>query len=800
MTTPRKDDNLDFLIDVVLPEEYGARGVFIVSGEKPADFCVVHSLVPRDLRRKGQKKNLSVSRSAHSSSRHVLDLKRLLKEVREREEKMICAAAAEEFISTVEEAPAVKQKIKISFPKINFNFKKWSEKFPRYGFNFSPALYRNLAGFVILCIVFVLPIKALTFYGSVAGNKEQIVNQGLLGFDQFKRGGERVSEANFAAALAEFQGARENFAAVENSLGQIGGIANRLVSALPVAGKFLEFGKDLSSLGENLSLAALDLTRGLTAFKNEQNWVARIGGLQNYIEAALPRLAAAEGVLSSLRNNLREPLTLERWEILNDAVRSIKEGLTGVKETAGLAADLLGKSGTKRYLVIFQNSNELRPTGGFMGSFALLDVSRGEVKNLEIPGGGTYDLKGQLRELVMAPEPMRLIANQWQFQDANWFPDFPASAKKMMWFYEHSGGPTVDGVIAINSSLVQRLLGLTGPIEMPEYGKTITAENFMAETQKYVELEYDKEENKPKQIIADMAPKLIERLKLIGENDLGRFFNVLSGAVSAKDIQVYLADAAGEEKISKLGLDGALRAAGRSTDYLLVVDTNIAGQKTDGLIDELIDETIDVAPDGTIDKTLKITRSHRGVKGELFSGVRNVDYMRIYVPEGSILLSAEGFTAPSSSLFKAPTPGAKEDEDLKAIESEYFVDPLSGTRVGGEFGKTVFSNWVMVDPGRGVTVTIKYRLPYKFLAAEPQGILARASDILNSEKFFGYKEIVQKQSGAGNTYFRSKLNLPKNYTLLSGYPGDLGKKENGWQIETGLTGDKFFGILFKENN
>ena len=829
----KKEDNLDFLADVILPDEKGERGVFIVSGADPKDFFVIHSAIPRNLRAKVLKDSIRVKQSVHLSSRHLLDLKRLLGEIKEKENIRLRKEAAEEFIAGTFSAAASKQKSAVKFgrPKFNFGLKKLLKKIPRYGFNFSPAVGRGLAAFALVAAVFILPIKAFTFYGSVMQNKNQIIDTGLAGFDHFKRGlsamsshsgsalgseaqarredpsgsrttrpngGQAVGAADFTTALLEFRGAEESFAAAENSLGQIGGVANRLLALTPFAGKFLKSGQDLSSLGENLSLAALDLTRGFAAFKTEDNWVARLGNLQNYIDAALPRLAAAESALQSLKDNLPAPLTLDQWELLNSAVGSVKSGLTEVKEAADLAAELLGRSGRKRYLVIFQNSTELRPTGGFMGSFGLLDVSRGEVKNLEIPGGGTYDLKGQLRELLIPPKPLGLIASSWQFQDANWFPDWPASAKKIMWFYEHSGGPTVDGVIAINSSLVQKLLQFSGPIPMPEYGKIIAADNFMDETQAYVELLYDKTENKPKQIIADLAPLLIEKLKMIGEGDLGNFFSVLSRAVSAKDIQIYLTDTALEDQVRNLGLDGALYDAGPATDYLLVVDTNIAGQKTDGMIDELIDETIDISPDGTIDKTLKITRSHRGIKGALFSGVRNVDYLRLYVPEGSIFLGAEGFTAPSSSLFKAPTPGAKDDADLKSIESEYFTDPLSGTRVGGEFGKTVFAGWIMVDPGRSVTVTVKYRLPFKFRAKEPEGILARVAGAISSENFLSYQEIIQKQSGANNTLFRSQLNLPADCELVARYPANLGAKENGWQIETGLNGDKFFGILLRD--
>ena len=67
----------------------------------------------------------------------------------------------------------------------------------------------------------------------------------------------------------------------------------------------------------------------------------------------------------------------------------------------------------------------------------------------------------------------------WTMHDANWFPNFPTSAEKVSWFYEKTGGRTVDGVIAITPELLRDLLAITGPIDMPEYDKTINADNFI---------------------------------------------------------------------------------------------------------------------------------------------------------------------------------------------------------------------------------------------------------------------------------------------------------------------------------
>ena len=148
-----------------------------------------------------------------------------------------------------------------------------------------------------------------------------------------------------------------------------------------------------------------------------------------------------------------------------------------------------------------------------MGSVAEVSFDRGSVKSIKVPPGGTYDIKGQLLAHVISPDPLHLINPHWQFQDSNWFPDFPTSARKMLWFWSKSGQPTQNGVISINASLVERILEITGPIDMPEYGKVIDKSNFMLETQKAVELEYDKQANTPKKFIGDLTQEMMKRLK-----------------------------------------------------------------------------------------------------------------------------------------------------------------------------------------------------------------------------------------------------------------------------------------------
>jgi hypothetical protein len=183
------------------------------------------------------------------------------------------------------------------------------------------------------------------------------------------------------------------------------------------------------------------------------------------------------------------------------------------------ASVFLGKQMDKRYLLVFQNNAEKRASGGFMGSFAVVDMSKGEIKNILVPKGGTYDTEAGLSEKVVAPEPLWLLNPLWHLWDANWWPNWPTTAKKIEWFYEKSNGPTVDGVISLTPTVIERLLTVTGPIDMSkDYGVIISADNFWQVTQTFSE-QKPQLTNEPKKIIGDLMTKLMEAIRfLIGED------------------------------------------------------------------------------------------------------------------------------------------------------------------------------------------------------------------------------------------------------------------------------------------
>ena len=170
----------------------------------------------------------------------------------------------------------------------------------------------------------------------------------------------------------------------------------------------------------------------------------------------------------------------EKSGLIQSVFEELQDLISALKIFSGFEYD-------KRYLLVFQNNSELRASGGFIGSFAILDMAKGEIKNIEIPGGGSYDTAGGMYKKIVSPEPLHLVSPQWFFWDSNWWPDWELSSKKLAWFLEESQGPSVDGVISFTPTVLEKLLALTGDVYLEKYDININQGNFWEITQTFSE-------------------------------------------------------------------------------------------------------------------------------------------------------------------------------------------------------------------------------------------------------------------------------------------------------------------------
>ncbi|MFH0857606.1 MAG: DUF4012 domain-containing protein [Candidatus Magasanikbacteria bacterium] len=686
---------------------------------------------------------------------------------------------------------------------------KESVSLPKQGFSFLPGQkisfkWQKLSLLGATVFLFVaIPFPAFSYYHKLRANGTKVVEESTNAFLALQSSMVAAMNSDVEQAKFDLNTALSAFSSVETVMTDEHKYLLGFLKFIPLVGDQVESREELLTAGQHLALGNTYLVKGIDDAGKAKDafFTEKLGIIEDHLKASQTQYKEA---LSSLQN--------VNSAVLPDEYQKTFVDFTGLFETfVGDISDLtdllhtfktaFGHDDFRRYLVVFQNQNELRATGGFMGGYAILDVQRGKILNIEIPSGGTYDVQGQLETDIIPPLPLQLANKRWELQDANWFPDFPASAKKISWFYQETRDTSIDGVIAVNASVLERVLKVMGEVELEKYGMKVNSENVLALVQEQVEETNPESGEKPKAILGVLFEELMKRSSEIDTKSMINLVTEMHGALRQKEIQAYFKDNTVQKQVERFGWDGGIEQQLLDQDYLYVVNTNINGGKSDAKIEQAIFHEATVQPDGSVLNKVTIRRKHNGVNGEKYYGVGNIDYIRVYVPEGSELMNAGGFVYPEEDWFMSPKVGAVTDGDLVLNEREEKIHKASGTRITKEFGKTVFANWLITLPGDTEEIYFEYRLPF-FLQKKtvPLKNFEKWRDQLTGQlhkRATKYSLYYQKQSGIEST-FKSTVFYPENWSPVWISSSDVQVEENFLFYKDTVDSDKIYGAVFEE--
>jgi hypothetical protein len=396
----------------------------------------------------------------------------------------------------------------------------------------------------------------------------------------------------------------------------------------------------------------------------------------------------------------------------------------------------LGNPTPQKYLIVAQNSDELRPTGGFISAVGLIEADGNTLKILDFKD--SYQVGN--RPYVTPPAALSryMQAGTLTLRDANWWADFPFSARAIAGFYTQDTGVKVDGVVALDMQAVSYLFEALGPLELSKYGETFTAQNFQ-ERIRYYYLQPGQSTTgdwwlKRKDFLGDLFRGLLGKIDNGGGISTSlHLAEALSKAMSEKHLLVNPFEPQLEAELLHYGLDGGLGSNWQG-DYLMVVDANTGFNKINPLIkQEIAYQVEDKDSSGRRRATITLTYTNTAGKreGDPASGCKLEarygtsyesmmagcywDYLRVYVPEHSELLDSSGFTSDSGR-----------------------VDTFS------EVGKTGFGGHFELEPGKSIVITLAYRLPeqvgqYQLLVQKQPGTAATPIkvEVINGPKWHG---------------------------------------------------------------
>jgi len=635
------------------------------------------------------------------------------------------------------------EKVKITENKKHFkNFKEKlaqcsNEIADEISQKFSPVKTRwkrSLAFCIAGCFIVCSSVGAFAYYQKGTEKAIVVKDLGMKGFYHLIEAKDSIEGKNFIKAQEDFTSALDFFQQAEEQISP----SESLFAKLPdLFGKsttvssgihLMQTGKSISKAGIDISKAVLPLFDAKVNIEGKNTTIiTALSSGKDLLDNALKEINTANSEIkkTDVKNfpaNIAQQIDLLR--------QKLPEAITILDKTVRYSDNILkilGNENPKKYLLLFQNNSELRANGGFIGSYGVIDIYKGKFSDIKIDG--IYNPAGQLIEKVIPPLPFKKVTDKWNIFDANYFADFPTSAEKIAWFYEKTGGPTVDGIVTFTPQVLESLLSVTGPIKLDKFGKTIDQHNFIDELQYEVEEGYDKTENKPKKIIAVLAQKILEEIMTSSQENWQEYLFALQGNLAEKHILMYFSNIGQQRMVEEEKWAGNVLASEK--DYLQIVHTNINGYKTDKVIDENIGHYIKIQPNGSIVDTINLTKKHNGGNSEFdWYNKQNGDFIRIYVPLGSELIEADGFSREKVYSKTKDFSEFTTDIDIEIMEKNMARDPQSGIFIFEESEKTVFAGWIYTDPGETSSIKITYKLPFKLFPSEPQ-----------------YTVLYQKQSG-----------------------------------------------------
>ena len=394
-----------------------------------------------------------------------------------------------------------------------------------------------------------------------------------------------------------------------------------------------------------------------------------------------------------------------------------------VKPIVSYLKPLLGFPGEKKYLLLFQNDAELRPTGGFLTAYAILSVNKGNFKPLG--SSDIYSLDAKFGNRLPAPQPIKDYHKNvynWHLRDMNLSPDFKVSMDTFWANYQKVGSSDIQGIIAIDTNVLVDLLRVLGPVGVADWG-TFSAENDKRCNCPQVFYELERLADQPvgtlkaerKAMIGPLMHSILLNVMQSPRKRWPEFFNLVFSEVQEKHLLFYFLDPDIQKAVEALNAAGRIKET--EADYLHVNDCNFAGAKSNMFIKEAFTQDIAVGGDGTVTKTLIIDyknpepASNCNLEaGELCLNALYRDWVRIYVPKGSQLIEATG-----SEIE------VKTYEDLDKTVFEAFYGDTSPLRPQGK-----------------AQLTFKYQLPFKAVKGQPYKML-----IQKQPGTYGYENIVK---------------------------------------------------------
>jgi nucleoside-diphosphate-sugar epimerase len=538
---------------------------------------------------------------------------------------------------------------------------------------------------------------------------------------------------------------------------------------------------------KNFSFALHSLSLGVEPFSNLWDGIKPAGEIkfnaesfkesaQHFTDAKTSLEFAKAGLLRVDRGSLPESIRAD-FDTYSSALTTINENSDFMTQLALEFPKIIGLAGDKRYLILFQNSNELRPTGGFLGSYAVVELKNGRISKIDIDD--IYNPDGQLKLSkanadVTAPEALKQALNEevLYIRNANWNPSFPASSQVINNLFKLVDGRSFDGIIALDLYFTRDLLSVIGPVYLTAYDEEIRVDNMYERAQFHSDFDFKEGVSAKKAFMTLLGGKMLESVFSLPQDKIPALLGVLYSSLEQKHILVDLYGTHLSKYLGEKGWDGSLLDASAESDYLYVVNANVGGTKSNYYVKNDINYAVSSkTSDGVMRGELELTYENTQQNAD-WPGGPYKNYVRVLVQDGSKLTGA--FVMGEQDAVATQTPS----DVMGATSGTDIFDKVVITKVGKYIS---FEYPIVVNPQEKVSLLFNYDLP---------GSLSAKKDVNN------YNLVWQKQPGTQNDSIRFMFASPFGTKISQPVPAGV-VSDNIYEYKTVLNSDLHVRLFYK---
>ena len=471
--------------------------------------------------------------------------------------------------------------------------------------------------------------------------------------------------------------------------------------------------------------------------------------IRSTIDAILPNLSdiqvqSSKISFSALPINAHE---LDQLTQLLQAIPQAESDLLQMRALLGAAGWMLGVDSTRTFLVQTMDRAELRPTGGFTGQYGELSITGGRVAPFSLRDISLIEYVDNSPTIgLLAPSQYRSwwpFAN-WGLRDSNLSADFPTSAQIAISKYKGETGHQVDGVIMFTPFLIEHILDVVGPITVPGYNDTITAQNVEQRLHYYqqdntglakqvVYQPGDNTTSSRKRFTSLLASLLMDKVRHAPPDEIIAIARQMLYDLKTKDLQVYVTNPQIESLLVQYG-DAAQIDRSTTHDGIYVVQANVSASKASQYVQTSMHDTVSLDASGGATHLLQIRLVYNQI-GPVYGYDTYHDYLRVYVPPDSKFLWGDGFDTGNqlcgADLVACPQYDVYPKDELLCPAGQFqpgaqapsIADSDGGrwhpldtvgpptNMLSDEPGRAMFGGWVIVPKNCTMNVTLSWYVP-----------------------------------------------------------------------------------------